>query len=614
LTLALPAGAAAADAVVAVKDAAYEPAAVKVAAGDTVTWDWQTSLLTSRSVTPDSGTEPPDSGLQFAPYSHQYTFPTPGTYGYHDTGGGGQTGSITVYGTPTVALAPAAPTVNRGTTVEFTATAASNPAGSPIAYDWDLNGDGSYETSAGTAQSVAFPIAGAFNVGVRVTDEVANVATATVAVQVTVPDTDADGLNDDLDKCVNEPAATPDGCPLIPPVIPAEIVATATAATTVGLQAALESGVPTVLNCTDRCSGIFTLTRSGRTVGTTTQLLTSAGSKVVTVRFSRSGKRSLARLRSARLLLTVLVTDAIGRTQTVRATVTLKRTARKTSKLAALGISDQQPTTFSDPLFQVLRLRYARLMTPWDSIFTEPERLDQWLQAARAAGVRPLVAFERERGSQCPRRPCRFPSKGKFTRAFKAFRKKYPWVREISPWNEVNSATQPTGKRPHLAALYYNVVRANCRGCTIVAADLLDSSNIRRYTAAFLKKAKGKPRLWGLHNYSDTNRFRSRGTQALLESVKGTVWLTETGGVVKFVTQDGKVALPQSERRAKKAMDYMFKLAAKNAKRIKRLYVYQWKVNNVFDRFDAGVVRPDGKPRPSYHVLTLNASMARKRR
>jgi hypothetical protein len=73
------------------------------------------------------------------------------------------------------------------------------------------------------------------------------------------------------------------------------------------------------------------------------------------------------------------------------------------------------------------------------------------------------------------------------------------------------------------------------------------------------------------------------------------------------------VALPKSETRAKKAMDYMFRLAEANAKRIKRIYVYQWKVNNSFDRFDAGVVRPDGTPRPSFNVLSMNASIARKR-
>jgi hypothetical protein len=142
---------------------------------------------------------------------------------------------------------------------------------------------------------------------------------------------------------------------------------------------------------------------------------------------------------------------------------------------------------------------------------------------------------------------------------------------------------------------------------------MLDSSNIRRYSAAFLAKAKGKPRMWGLHNYTDTNRFRSRGTSALLQTVKGQVWLTETGGVVKFVTQKGVVALPKSESRAKRAIDYMFRLAEMNAKRIKRIYVYQWKVNNTFDRFDAGIVRPDGTPRPSFNVLTRNASLAARR-
>jgi hypothetical protein len=325
-----------------------------------------------------------------------------------------------------------------------------------------------------------------------------------------------------------------------------------------------------------------------------------------------AGRRLLARAKSVRLTLKSTATDAFAQSRTLTRTVNLK-TVKTLGKLPAIGISDQQPTTFSDPNFQILKLRYARLMTPWNGIFKEPARLDTWLQAARAAGVRPLVSFEHARGDLCPKKPCRAPSVGQYKRAWTAFHKKYSWVKDISPWNEINSATQPTGNRPDLAASYYNVVRAKCRGCSIVAADLLDATNIRRYVTAFLAKAKGKPRLWGLHNYTDTNRFRSRGTNALLQTVKGTVWLTETGGVVKFTTQAGKVALPKSETRAKKAMDYMFRLAEQNARRIKRIYVYQWKVNNPFDRFDAGVVRPNGTPRPSFDVLSLNASIARKR-
>ena len=71
---------------------------------------------------------------------------------------------------------------------------------------------------------------------------------------------------------------------------------------------------------------------------------------------------------------------------------------------------------------------------------------------------------------KCPSRSCKPPSVRSFTRAFKAFRKKYPRVRLIQPWNEVNSPTQPTGKNPRRAAEFYNVVRANCRRCTVPAA------------------------------------------------------------------------------------------------------------------------------------------------
>ena len=48
------------------------------------------------------------------------------------------------------------------------------------------------------------------------------------------------------------------------------------------------------------------------------------------------------------------------------------------------------------------------------------------------------------------------------------------------------------------------------------------------------QKAVGKRRvIWGLHNYIDANRFRTRGTKALLQAVKGDIWFTETGGLVK---------------------------------------------------------------------------------
>jgi PKD repeat protein/plastocyanin len=612
--LALPAQALAAG--VTLSDAGFDRHEVVVKPGDSVTF-------TNNSLAENVRFQDESSNRCQAPLPANCTrtFPDAGQFKFFDAAQGCSydtctdpyRGIVIVDGPPSVTGLAAPASGTRGQGVALAATG-SDPNGDTIAsYNWGFGDGGSATTTDGSFTHI-YTSAGHFTITLTVTDSRGNVsAPVQAAIDIGVPDSDGDGVNDDLDKCATNAGPAPDGCPLAPLIVPAPIATTAIAADTLSLKGALRSGVSVYLNCSAACTGFITLTRGGSAVALPGRAsLPLAGSKLVTMRLTSAAKRKLARLKTARLQLQVVVTDALTRVQTRKATIVLKP-VKTVGKLPAIGISDNQATTFDDPNFQVLKLHYARLVTPWNSIFSEPERLDAWLQEARAHGIRPLVSFEHTRGQACPGRHCKGPSASQYKRAWNAFHQKYPWVKDISPWNEVNSATQPTGKRPDLAAAYYNVVRARCRGCTIVAADLLDASNIRRYVAAFLAKAKGKPRLWGLHNYTDTNRFRSRGTNALLQTVKGTVWLTETGGVVRFVTQKGVVALPKSESRARKAIDYMFRLAEANAKRIKRIYVYQWKVNNPFDRFDAGIVRPDGTPRPSYNVLSLNASIARKR-
>jgi hypothetical protein len=278
---------------------------------------------------------------------------------------------------------------------------------------------------------------------------------------------------------------------------------------------------------------------------------------------------------------------------------------------ALLGIADQKPQTFSDPLFRRLGVARSRLNTPWNSIFTEPQRLDQWLSAARAAGVEPLIAFEHARGEPCPAQPCKLPSVAAYSRAVSAFHKRYPWVHLLQPWNEANSATQPTGKHPERAAAYYEAVRKICPGCIITAADVLDGSNLERWLGAFKAALHGTPTpLWGLHNYSDTNRFRTSGTKRMLASVNGEVWLTEAGGIVSFMTSDGRTALPYDEQRAARSIRFLFSLA-RLSRRITRIYVYQWKIDFPGNRFDAGLVSLDGKPRPSLEVLLQHRSLLR---
>ncbi len=178
-------------------------------------------------------------------------------------------------------------------------------------------------------------------------------------------------------------------------------------------------------------------------------------------------------------------------------------------------------------------------------------------------------------------------------------------MKVVNPWNEANHRSQPTFKNPKRAAQFYNVVRANCRGCKIVAADVIDEVNMERWLKVFKRTAK-KPRIWGLHNYRDTNKRRGQrlgGTKRLLKAVKGEVWLTETGGIVKFVLPDGRTLFPQSESRANAATKRMFALAKRYRSRIKRLYIYHWKQSSSDNRFDAGLLRRDGTARPAYSTV-----------
>ena len=108
------------------------------------------------------------------------------------------------------------------------------------------------------------------------------------------------------------------------------------------------------------------------------------------------------------------------------------------------------------------------------------------------------------------------------------------------------------------------------------------------------------PKIWGLHNYSDTNRYSDHGTDAVLADVPGQVWLTETGGLAKLSPSFGF-----NLSRQKKATQYMFDVAFAHKSRIKRLYIYQWygPKNEKKQSFDAGLANYNGKPRPAYCVV-----------
>jgi hypothetical protein len=275
-----------------------------------------------------------------------------------------------------------------------------------------------------------------------------------------------------------------------------------------------------------------------------------------------------------------------------------------------LGIADQKPGTFSQKRFKSLHVKRTRYVVPWNValIPAERARFDRWYRAARKARIKQvMVAFSAASGSRCPARPCTRPSARQYRRAVRAFLERYRRIRTIQPWNEANSPTQPTGpwkRGARAAAGYFNIVKRHCRRCTVTAADVLDLSRrtMARWIRQFRRYVRYRPTLWGLHNYTDTNK-RSGLTRAFLRMVRGKVWLTETGGIVAFREARGKVRFPYSERRAARATRRMFALARKYRRRVSRLYVYQWSIDFSGNRFDAGLVRADGSPRPAFWVV-----------
>jgi hypothetical protein len=266
-----------------------------------------------------------------------------------------------------------------------------------------------------------------------------------------------------------------------------------------------------------------------------------------------------------------------------------------------VGIGEQKPGFFTNEHFTALGVRDVRVITAWDALSYRWQRaeLDAYMAAAEEAGARVLLGFGHSRAKGRTRT---LPTPKRFRREFRRFKARYPLVRDYLTWNEANHCGQPTCRRPERAAQYFDVIASDCRGCRIVAADVLDTSELAPWLRRFVRAARHKPRIWGLHNYIDANRFYTRGTRALLRTVRGEVWFTETGGLVQR-RNNSKILFPGSEPHQAKAMRYVFRLARLSPRRIRRIYVYQRTPAGPNATWDSALLRADGVPRPAYDVL-----------
>jgi Glycosyl hydrolase catalytic core len=279
--------------------------------------------------------------------------------------------------------------------------------------------------------------------------------------------------------------------------------------------------------------------------------------------------------------------------------LSLALAAPAAAKPAIVGVGDQNPSMFSSSAFKRLGVKHSRLTLAWDW-YRDPytiHQTDVWMQQAQAAGVRPLVAFNRNWRSNGHRK---LPSMSLYRKSFRLVRERYPWVTDFSAWNEANHSSQPTAKKPYMAARYYNAMRKDCRSCTIVAADVLDSRDMVAWIKKFKRHAKS-PRIWGIHNYKDANDAAGT-TRALLRAVRGQVWLTETGGILRLKPSDGsRGGRKHTKAEQARAIKRVYKIA-KSSRRITRVYFYEW-AKKKGNRWDSAFLETNGKLRPSYHAL-----------
>jgi hypothetical protein len=272
------------------------------------------------------------------------------------------------------------------------------------------------------------------------------------------------------------------------------------------------------------------------------------------------------------------------------------------------GLGDETATMFSNPLYKQLHTKIVRYIAPYDAA-VRSYSLDKaivFIHDAEAAHEKVLVAFYHSEYT-----PTKLPSVSSYQNDVKKFVKRFPHVKEYESWDESNRGNergQFSSPSAVGAAKYYQALLRVCKGCTVIGLDVLDARYIEP-TLNYISEFKQEiyhletvmPTIWGLHNYSDVNRLEGWRTREIVRAFGGQVWLTETGGLVKFGG-----AFPNRNgsglTRAAKVLKFMFALAAAHAK-IKRLYIYDWNGGTSSTRFDAGLTNAHEQPRAGYVVV-----------
>ncbi|HUB75904.1 MAG TPA: hypothetical protein VL977_02550, partial [Solirubrobacteraceae bacterium] len=267
-----------------------------------------------------------------------------------------------------------------------------------------------------------------------------------------------------------------------------------------------------------------------------------------------------------------------------------------------IGIGDNNVYLFADPRFRALGIRTVRDDVPWDVIARggfPVSRLTAWLDDARAQRLSVLISFDHDTGNA-------LPTVAEFSAAFEQFHRRYPWVRQFVTWDEANFFSEPTAGHVHRAVGFYRALLRDCRGCTILAPDLLDLPRFAvpavRYARRFIRDLGYQPPIWALNDYVGANRMSVASTAALLAAVTGKVWIAEVAGVI---SNGSHVTIADTRNLAHAAAVDRFILdrIAALSPRIQRIYLYEWRATPGPRRWDSALISANGQARPAYYVL-----------
>jgi hypothetical protein len=275
------------------------------------------------------------------------------------------------------------------------------------------------------------------------------------------------------------------------------------------------------------------------------------------------------------------------------AAAVLQRTIR-------IGIGDQKADMFADPRFRALGVKYARLAISWDVLHVpwQVAQLDAWMAGARAAGVSPLLSFGHSRVSRRS-----LPTPVQLRLELRRLLRRYPWATTYATWNEANHCGEPTCHRTKLVAAYYRALRAECRSCTILTPELLDMPNMTTWARIFVRRLGFTPKLWGVHNYVEANRFRMRRLRALLRALpRAEIWLTETGGLVRR-DNGSATKLPEGPSHAAEVTRFLFDRVLPANPQVKAIYLYHWNAGPPGTTWDSALITPGGRERTALTVL-----------